>query len=318
MSRQIVVDILGDASKFSKATKQAQTDAGKFGNVLSGMGMGIGMGFTNVVADAGRAVMDWGVKSVSAFRDEEVGIARLGASLEANVPAWDGNTDAIEKSIGAMVRSTGFSDGAMRDSLAKLVGSTHDVAKAQSMMATAMDLARFKGISLVDASTALIKVEGGQYRALKELGIVLEEGATATDALAAVQKVAGGQMAAYMDTTAGKTEVLNNRLDDLQETVGERLSPALISATDTALEFFDAIDSDVPMTFEDRIYGVTDALNHLNPRRAPWTISASASRHPPLRQSTPRPAWTPTRSATQRRGSPRASSPRRTAALPDP
>ena len=263
--REIIVRILGDASSFTKATKDASASAGKFSNVLSGVGMGLGISSFNLMGDAVTKVTGYLTDAVSMAREEEVGIARLGASLKANVEGWDGNTDAIEKNIGAMVRTTGFSDGDMRDSLARLVGATKDVGKAFDIQRVAMDLARFRGISLADASDALIKVEAGQYRALKGLGIVLKEGATQTEALAAVQKVAGGQMAAFMDTAAGKSEVLKNRMEDLQESIGVRLTPALEDLTDTLLGFMDALDSEVPMEFDTRVKTLAGSLRDTVP-----------------------------------------------------
>lgn len=255
-----------------KAATLSKTDIGK------GLLQGAGIAAFGLVKDAAmgalQGVADFAAGSVKAARDEEVGIARLGAALKSNVKDWDGNTAAIEDHINALVRTSGFSDGEMRDSLSRLVAATHDVNKAYALQATAMDLARFKGISLVDASIALTKVEGGQYRALKELGIVLKEGATQTEALAAVQKVAGGQAAAYMDTLAGKTDVLNNRMEDLQETLGGKVTPAFITATETALGFMDALDPSAPVELEDRLKGVADVLNIVNPLM--WSTNITA------------------------------------------
>lgn len=252
MSRQILVEILGDASKFNRATKDATTSASKFGNVFQGIGQGLGIGLWTSAGTAISSVTDYLRDSVAAAREEEVGIARLSASLAANVAGWDGNTEAIERRIKASL-NTGFSDDAMRESLARLVPVTKNVTEAFDLQRTAMDLARFKGISLADASVALVKVEGGQYRALKELGIVLKEGATQTEALAEVQRVAGGQMAAYMDTSAGKAEVLKNRMDDLQEEIGAHLIPIVDDATVTVLKFMDALDTDAPIETQDRL-----------------------------------------------------------------
>lgn len=158
--------------------------------------------------------------------EEEKNVAKLDAALKANIPGWDGNRDAIERRIVAGEKLA-FSDDAQRASLALLVGSTHDVTKAQDLQSTAMDLARLKGIGLEEASTALIKVEGGQFRALKALGIQLRDGATATEALAAVQKVAGGQAAAYANTAGGAMESLGLVIGDLQEDIGGILLPVI-------------------------------------------------------------------------------------------
>lgn len=164
------------------------------------------------------------VDATKAAADEQAGIAQLNAALKANVPGWDGDTAAIERTI-RQREKLAFSDDDLRQSLALLVGSTHDVSQALDIQQTAMDLARFKGISLADASTALIKVEGGQYRALKALGIQIKTGASETEALAAVQKVAGGQAQAYGDTTAGAMESAQIAIHDVFETLGQEFLP---------------------------------------------------------------------------------------------
>jgi len=157
---------------------------------------------------------------------EERNIAKLDAALAANIKGWDGNRDAIEQRILAGERLA-FNDDAQRASLALLVGATHDVTKAQTIQATAMDLARLKGIGLEEASAALVKVEGGQFRALKALGIILPKNATATQALAAVQAVAAGQAQKYADTTGGAFESLGIVFGDIVEDVGSMLLPVL-------------------------------------------------------------------------------------------
>jgi hypothetical protein len=266
-------EVSGQLDKIrDKASLLSKTDIGK------GMAMGVGIAGLNMMKGAAMGALDavttFASGSVSAFRDEEVEIARLGASLQANIKDWDGNTDAIERQLTAMVKTTGFGDGEMRDSLSRIVAATKDVGKAFEVQSVAMDLARFKGISLADASDALIKVEAGQYRALKGLGIVLKEGATQTEALAAVQKVAGGQMAAYAETAAGKTEILNKRLGEMQEELGARLSPALETATAKVLGLMDALDSSNDMTFPDRMVDIADVVNALNP--AMWSANIGA------------------------------------------
>jgi hypothetical protein len=189
----------------------------------------------------------------AALADEE-SQNRLGASLRTNVPAWDGSTDAIERRIKASQR-LGFEDEAMRDSLTVLVGATHDVAEAQRIQAIAMDLARFKGIDLKTASEALIKVEGGAYRSLKQLGISLRDGATSTEALAAVQKVAAGQAEAYAATNRGKLTASSIELDEAMENLGSKTMPIVVEVVQAAAE--------TASDLADQIGNVTDKLGDL-------------------------------------------------------
>ena len=210
----------GVVRKLDRAMDGLGGTAGKLGGALGSVAK-IAAGA--LVVGIGAAVAGLGL-AVKAAAEEEKGIARLNASLKANVKGFDGSTAAIEKAI-KVGEAKAFSDDAQRASMALLVGATKDVGKAQTLMATAMDLARLKGISLEEASSALIKVEGGQFRSLKALGIVLKEGATATDALAAVQAVAAGQAEAYGKTTAGAFEAFNLAISNVVEDIGAFLLP---------------------------------------------------------------------------------------------
>jgi hypothetical protein len=191
--------------------------------VLQGIGLGAGVTAFGLLRGAISQVTDFLGDSVTAYREEEDSVSRLGASLKANIPAWDGNTAAIEKVLTARM-ALGFSDDEQRASLTLLVGATHDVTKALEIERTAMDLARFKRISLADASEALIKVEAGSFRILKSLGIVLKDGATQQDALNAVQRVAMGQTLEYANTDLGKLETAQIKVNEAQEKFGKGLS----------------------------------------------------------------------------------------------
>lgn len=228
-------------SKFTALQKQ-----GAQGLVI-GAGAGIAVAGLNAIQGAISGVGDALVESGRAYQEEEVSIARLGQSLNANVKNWDGNTRAIEDLI-SQREKLGFQDDELRNSLGLLVAATHDVTKAEQIQAVAMDLARFKGISLAEASDALTKVEAGKFRALASLGIVLKAGATQTEALAAVEKVARGQAAAYADTLSGKLAVAAVKAHDAEEKFGKVVTeleatilPAAADALGVVADAFEAV-----------------------------------------------------------------------------
>lgn len=219
-------------SKMSGGLKGAFSKKDMLGLIGLGAGVGIAtlaMGkLVNVMGDA-----------VAAAIEEEKSISKLDAALRANVKGYDGNTKAIEDTLASRMR-LGFADDEQRDSLALLIAATGDYNKALTIQRTAMDLARLKGISLAEASSALIKIENGQFRALKALGIQLPKNATATEALAAVQKVAAGQAEAYANTTEGKLLASQIRVGDAMEKLGAVLLPIV---TDAALGAADAVET---------------------------------------------------------------------------
>ncbi len=200
-----------------------------------GFAIGVAAGATgaalNLLSQAAGNAVGFLEDSAKAFNEEQASIQHLGTSLKANIPNWDGNTTAIEKVLKAQEK-LGFTDDEQRDSLAKLVAATHDVTKAQEIQSVAMDLARFKGISLADATDALTKVEAGSYRILKSLGIELKNGATQADALAAVEGVAAGQAADFAQTNEGKLLVSQVKVNDAMEKFGSTVAPAQIVVTE--------------------------------------------------------------------------------------
>lgn len=169
-----------------------------------------------------------------AAADEQKNVERMTAALKASVPGFDGNTDAIEKLISKR-EDLAFSDDELRASLATLVTSTHDVNAATELQATAMDLARLKGVDLATASEALAKANNGSTKELKALGISVDDAKDKTQILTAIQKAAAGQAQAYASTTAGKWEALQNKFGDVVETVGGAVLPIMEGLADFAL-----------------------------------------------------------------------------------
>ena len=228
-----------------------------------GFAIGAGAAITtaglNLMGGAVNAVTGFLGDSTRAFAEEQVSIAQLGAALRANIPAWDGNTAAIEDVLKARM-ALGFSDDAQRESLRLLVAVTHDATKALAIQRIAMDLARFKGIDLAAATLALVKVENGQFTGLKRLGIALKEGATATEALAAVQAVAKGQAETYTQTIEGKLTVAQIKFNESLEKFGQAIAPPAAAAMgflgDAATVAGDAFSAAT-----DKTRGLTEAID---------------------------------------------------------
>ncbi len=213
--------INGEIARMEKTTKGAKTGLGGLLSTVNPTKVAL------FGAAAGATVLVGGLADVAQKAiQEEKNIAGLNAALDANVAGWDGNTAAIERSI-AKRELLAFSDDELRGSLKLLVGATKDVDKALALQSTAMDLARFKGISLAEASEALIKIEGGQFRALKALIGSTKDIKTEQQALAAVQKVAAGAAKKYGDTTAGSMESAGIAIEDVAEDIGAELLPVI-------------------------------------------------------------------------------------------
>jgi hypothetical protein len=197
---------------------------GPLGNLVGGFAAMAGPAFLAAGAIGGvTAVLGGAIKGAI---EEEQNITKLGRALAANVDNWHGNTQAIEAQI-AVNEKLAFSDDEQRDALSQLVTRTHDVNKAMTLMRTAMDLARLKGMSLSESVTIIGKVYSGQVTAAKRAGIAITANATATEALAQIQQAASGQAEAYAQTTAGSIEAAQIKWNDALEDIGKNLLPAV-------------------------------------------------------------------------------------------
>src|SRR3990167_8182645 len=98
-------------------------------DAATGFGLAAGINVMGLATRAIGKVTDYLGDALHAAQEEEASIAKLTTAIEANVEGWDGNTDAMESVLKTRMK-LGFSDDEQRDSLAKLVGVTHDVTTA--------------------------------------------------------------------------------------------------------------------------------------------------------------------------------------------
>jgi hypothetical protein len=224
----LTVAILGDIAPLRKALKDADSDVAGFGKGLGGIGGGLG-GLIGPATLAAGAIAGVGIAIGSmtlAASEDAASQARLEAAIRANGGATGEWEAAMEAAIGK-AQELAFTDDAARDAMTRLVTSTNDVAEAANLMGVAQDLARLKGIDLASAAEIVGKAHDGSFTALKKMGIVLEEGATATEALAAVQAAAAGQAETYAGTTEGGLTKMGIAFDELQESIGSLFLPVL-------------------------------------------------------------------------------------------
>jgi hypothetical protein len=177
------------------------------GAVLAGLG------------DATKAAAEHEVsvsKLTQAYKDAGVSTTDMGKSLEE---------------IDASSRRTGQSTEDNIAAYTKLVTATKDTTKAHDDLAVAQDLAAFKGISVASAADDVVKAQGGQTRALKELGIATTDAAgkqlSTTQIMKNLTDAVHGQADAMGDTASGQMARYKESLDQTKVAVGEALLPVL-------------------------------------------------------------------------------------------
>ena len=147
---------------FDRAMGRSQTRMEKVGTAAKvGLAVGVGVGIKVLQS------------SVHAAMDAERSQARLAQAFKAAKIPIDQHSKAIEEA-GKKAINLGFDDEELKDSLGSLIIATGDFKKAQDDTNVAMDIARFKGVSLEAATKTLTMAMGGSQRAAKQLGLSVQ------------------------------------------------------------------------------------------------------------------------------------------------
>jgi uncharacterized protein YukE len=166
---------------------------------------------------------------------EEVALLKLKTAVDNVGQSFAAATPFIKQTAQSLIE-LGFADDDTYASLAKLTAATGSVKTAMRSMSVAADLARFKQISLTEASDLLARASTGQARGLRDLGIAmgvsLKQGASYEEILAAIEDRVGGMAEAFGNTASGKMAIFNAKFSELKEEIGYALLPVLIKTVD--------------------------------------------------------------------------------------
>lgn len=245
-------------SDMSGAESQIENTGGRFGSVLQGIGMSIGMGVAGIAADALGKVQAFMGDSITAASDLNETVSKTSVVFGENsaaVMAWaESSATALGQSKqGALDAASTF--GNLFVSMGMNSGASADMAMGLTQLAS--DLASFNNL---DPTVALEKLRAGmlgQSEPLQSLGVnmtaaavtakALEMGlAASTDALTPAMlaqaryaiildqtKTAQGDFARTSDGLANQQRIADAQWKDLTATVGQALLPvqlALISS----------------------------------------------------------------------------------------
>jgi hypothetical protein len=224
------LDIIATADKALETFDKVKDKAGSSFGAMKAAAVGAAGAVLAGLGDATKAASE-----------HEVNVAKLGqAYKDAGVPADDMKASLEE--IDKASRRTGQSAEDNIAAYTKLVAATHDSAQAHSELATAEDLAAFKGISVSDAAQAINSAMGGNTRALKEMGLATKDAAghqlDAQQIMEELTAAVHGQADAMGDTAAGKMARYKETLEQTKVSVGEALLPALTKLLDMLQPLF--------------------------------------------------------------------------------
>lgn len=237
----------GKVESSQKKTKKGFDDVAKSAKTLGkDVADGLGTKFTQLgnriaAAFAVSQIIAFGRESVKAFREAEQSANKLNFAVRQISNEGVKAYQALIKQAKEFQAISIFSDEQIQNSQTQLVQFGLTSVQVEKLIPQIIDLASAQGIDLVQATDKVIQGINGQTRGLKDAGIAFEDTGSKTENLAILtEKLAKfqGSTAVALNTSAGAAKNLENQIDDLQEAIGERLSPVL---SGISLELFDMI-----------------------------------------------------------------------------
>jgi hypothetical protein len=241
----ILVQVKDEATR---ALQRLGDDVRGLGFELDNAGIAGGVLAGSLAAIAGSAI----VSGVKAFADAEAQMLQFDAILATLPPHLQEYRDELLAAADKAVK-LGFDNELAAVSLARLLQATGDINLTMQGFQAAMDLARFKGIGLEEATRALILALQGSPRILKEFGIEIDEHASKQTILAAVMKATAGQAEAYSKSFYGIFDVFKQIFGEVLEMIGEPIVARLEILSNA---FISRFGTDIPSSlkrFEDEI-----------------------------------------------------------------
>ena len=136
----------------------------------------------------------------------------------------------LEKFVQKLQSTSGVLDQELRPALQKLLTTTGSIVKSEELLAQAIDISRGSGQDLATVVADLSNAYVGNTRGLRKYALGLTQAelkaASFADIQAKLNKQFSGSSAAYLDTYAGKLDLLNTAADNAKETIGAGLFDA--------------------------------------------------------------------------------------------
>jgi hypothetical protein len=185
------------------------------------------------------ALVNFGKKAAKAFIADEKAASQLAVSVKNLGLAFE--TPRIEQFISNLSKASGVADDVLRPSMQKLLQTTGSVAKSTELLTQALDISRGSGVDYETVVNDLTMAYVGQTKGLNKYKLGLTKAELAAMSFTDIQKELNNQFkganAAYLDTFAGKMEILGTAAGEAQEIIGKGLVDALmILSGDTTVE----------------------------------------------------------------------------------
>lgn len=251
MARDLIVRIIGDDKSLHTALLRDQKAIGTFGKTTTTSLGKVDSAFTKTQRIAaggfiGGAAVAAGVatirKLVSVSQESEESLGQTRIALEATGKSWEDYGATIERAVNSQSK-LGFDDEALLRTFSLFVRSSGDVGKALQENNIAMDVARARFIDLEQAAQIVNKAALGQAGALRRLGIDTKGATDGTELLTLLQKQFGGAAEDASKRSTAAMDRLNVSLENIEETLGGALLPAIAGVADGLADAADDADA---------------------------------------------------------------------------
>ena len=214
------------------------------------------------------AVASFAKNAVNAFIESEKAAAKLRTTVK-NL-GLEFEQPGIEDYLKSLSLQFGIVDENLIPGFQRLLIATKDVAQAQSLFETALNVSAGTGKDLNTVATSLSKAYMGDNAALGRLGVGLSKAQLKSASFLDIQKQLNanfaGQASAAVQGYAGDMAKLTVAVDESKEAIGKGLLDALKALSgDTSIETFTAKLVSASETLGRYITNVAEFLSVLNP-----------------------------------------------------
>jgi hypothetical protein len=206
-------------TKAQKATGSLDKAVGKLGKQIASV-----FALTKIVS--------FGKASVKAFAEDEAAANRLSVAVKNLGLAFA--QPQIDSYIAKLESSSAVLDDELRPAFQALLTTTGSLTKSQELLTMAIEASRASGIDLATVSQDLANAYNGNTRGLRKYNLGLTKAQLTTVSFTEVQQRFNAQFsganATFLDTYAGKLQILTVASGNAQEVIGKGLVDALALA----------------------------------------------------------------------------------------
>jgi hypothetical protein len=235
-------------------TKQTTKEVGSVQSLLGSFATGAGAALA--AAFSVDAIIQFGKASVDAFLDAEKNAERLKFAITSIGGESEAQFERLIKQSAQLQQITVFSDDSIQQAQAALSAFGLTADEIEKTIPLLADFATVTGTDIAQAAQQLGSGLEGAGREFKKYGIEVSATASRQQNLNSILQGFGifaGSAEAATKTLSGQLAQLNNRSDELQETLGSKLAPVFVGLKVGIFEVVNALvdlPSKLVATFE--------------------------------------------------------------------